>query len=59
MQYEINPLDEVAEILVIDTPHVADPLVSVFGLCLLVAHREGHGAVDDWEDDLCLCLHLI
>lgn len=58
MQLEYNFLDEIAQILVIDSPDVADPAVRV-GLLALLAEREGEGAVDIGEDDLFVIVVLV
>ena len=58
MQLEYNFLDEIAQILVIDSPDVADPAVRVWLLPLL-AEREGEGAVDIGEDDFFVIVVLV
>ena len=54
----INLLDEIAQVLVIDSPDVADPAVRV-GLLALLAEREGEGAVDIGEDDFFVIVVLV
>ena len=58
MQLEDNLLDEIAQVLVIDSPDVADPAVRV-GLLALLAEREGEGAVDIGEDDFFVIVVLV
>ena len=50
MQFEYYLFDEVAEILIVDSPDVANPSVSV-GLSFF-AEGEGEGSVDVGENDL-------
>lgn len=58
MQLEDNLLDEIAEILVVDSSDVADPAVCV-GLLSFFAQREGKGAVYIWKDHFSVIVLLI
>ncbi len=49
MQVEDDFLKKIREVLIVDSPDVANPLVSVEGLWGLFAHEEGQRAVDVWE----------
>lgn len=60
VQNKINLPDQVSQIFVVDSTHVAYPFMSIRWIILsFLAHRKGNWAVHDREHDLCLVLHLM